>query len=74
MRVHLPAAVPAAAETHTETPTVYLYDGEAQSGPYNLFQIQQMVSQGAVTSQAQYWSEGMTEWRSISELSDGVVS
>ena len=74
MRVHLPAAAPAAVETHTETPTLYLYDGDAQSGPFNLFQIQQMVSQGAVTSQALYWSEGMNEWRSISELSDGVVS
>jgi hypothetical protein len=32
------------------------------------------MSEGRVTSQAQYWSEGMTEWRSISELTNGVVS
>ncbi len=74
MRVHLPAKIPAPAKPLTETPTIYLYDAEAQSGPFDLFQIQQMVSQGAVTSQALYWSEGMTEWRSVSELAGGVAS
>src|SRR5258706_3013737 len=74
MRVHLPAKIPAPAKPLTETPTIYLYDAEAQSGPFDLFQIQQMVSQGAVTSQALYWSEGMTEWRSISELAGAGVS
>jgi hypothetical protein len=32
-----------------------------------------MMSDGSVTAEAQYWSEGMTEWRSITELTDGVV-
>ena len=78
IRVNLPARVRAVVpavvpETHNETPTLYLFDADVQSGPFNLFQIQQMVSEGTVSSQALYWSEGMTEWRSISELADGVA-
>jgi rhomboid family protein len=71
LRVQLPAIVRAprpASETEIAPPTIYLYQGETQYGPYNLFQIQEMVAQGSVTNQAQYWSEGMTEWRSVAEL------
>lgn len=80
MRAHLPhlparasTPTPAATALENEVPTLYLYEGEAQYGPYNLFQIQQMLALGSVTNQALYWSEGMTEWRSVSELADGVV-
>ncbi len=76
MRVNVPARArpPAAVAAPTETPTLYVYEREAEYGPFNLFEIQQMISEGRVTSQALYWSEGMTEWRSISELTDRVVS
>jgi rhomboid family protein len=78
MRVNVrkpaPVAAPVRAALETETPTLYVYQGETQYGPYNLFQIQQMMADGSVTAEAQYWSEGMTEWRSISELTDGVLS
>jgi len=78
MRVNIPArtAMPTVATPalETETPTLYVYEGEAQYGPFNLFQIQQMMSEGRVTSQALYWSKGMMEWRSISEVTGGVVS
>ena len=53
---------------------IYLFDGSVESGPFDLFQIQHMLSQGTLSTQAQYWSEGMTEWRSVSELSGGVTS
>jgi membrane associated rhomboid family serine protease len=74
LRVHLPTRTPAATPTAIETPTLYLYNGEAQTGPFDLFQIQRMLSQGTVPPEAVYWSEGMTEWRSVSELAEGVVS
>jgi hypothetical protein len=76
MRVNVPARAraPATVAVPTETPTLYVYEREAEYGPFNLFQIQQMMSEGRVTGEALYWSEGMTEWRSISELTDGVVS
>jgi membrane associated rhomboid family serine protease len=76
MRVDLPSRAPAPAivAAPTETPTLYVYEREAEYGPFNLFQIQQMMSEGRVANQALYWSEGMTEWRNISELMDGVVS
>jgi Uncharacterized membrane protein (homolog of Drosophila rhomboid) len=78
MRVPVRKAAPVAARAPVanvnETPTLYVYQGETQYGPYNLFQIQQMMADGSVTSDAQYWSEGMTDWRSIAELADGVVS
>ena len=80
MRVHLPVTVqavpvaaaslgtPAFAEPPAETPTIFLHDGAAQYGPYGLSQIQQMLSEGAINNETLYWSEGMTEWRSVSEL------
>jgi rhomboid family protein len=78
MRVNVrkvtPIASPARAALETEAPTLYVYQGETQYGPYNLFQIQQMMADGSVTPEAQYWSEGMTEWRSISEVTTGVLS
>jgi hypothetical protein len=78
MRVNVrkatPVAAPARAPLESEPPTLYVYQGETQYGPYNLFQIQQMMAEGSVTTEAQYWSEGMTEWRNISELMDRVVS
>jgi membrane associated rhomboid family serine protease len=76
MRVNVPshAHAPAVSAVPNEAPTLYVYEREAEYGPFNLFEIQQMMSEGRVTSQALYWSEGMTEWRSISELTDRVVS
>jgi membrane associated rhomboid family serine protease len=72
MRVQFPAARAAAApepsEIETAPPTLYLYQGEAQYGPYNLFQIREMVAEGSITSETQYWSEGMPEWRRLAEL------
>jgi membrane associated rhomboid family serine protease len=68
MRVRLPAAVQALPETHNETPTIFLYEADAQAGPFNLYQVQNMLSLGSVTPETLYWSEGMTEWRSVAEL------
>lgn len=61
----------AAADNHPDAaaPTLFLWDGGKQSGPFNLFQVQQMLAAGIVPAEAQYWSEGMTEWRSVAELS-----
>jgi len=74
VRKSAPVAAYAPAALPNEAPTVYVYQGETQYGPYNLFQIQQMMAEGSVTADAQYWSEGMTEWRSVSELTDRVAS
>jgi membrane associated rhomboid family serine protease len=68
MRVSLPVTVRAIPVAHTEPATLFLYEGDAQSGPFNLFQVQHMLSQGTITSQALYWSEGMDGWRSVTEL------
>ena len=66
------ASLPASAivETHNETPAIYLHDGGVQSGPFNQFQIQQMLSLGSISRDAVYWSEGMTDWANVLELSD----
>jgi membrane associated rhomboid family serine protease len=72
VRVHLrqkaPALAPAPVPTYSEAPSIYVYDKETQYGPYGLMEIQQMLAQRAISEQALYWSEGMTEWRSVSEL------
>ncbi len=52
-----------------ETPTIYLHDGGVQSGPFTMFQIEQMLTLGSISRDALYWSEGMTDWASVLELS-----
>ncbi len=48
-----------------ETPTIYLHDGTEQRGPFTLTQIQAMLGQGEISHEAQYWSEGMTDWQGV---------
>lgn len=62
--------VPARRETSPgETPTIYLHDGGVQSGPFTMFQIEQMLALGSISRDALYWSEGMTDWANVLELS-----
>jgi hypothetical protein len=55
--------------TTSETPTLFLYDGAAQTGPFTLTQVQAKLLNGEISRDAQYWSEGMTEWQNVLELS-----
>lgn len=58
----------ARAETTAETPTIFLYDGQQQSGPFTLTAIQGMLHRGEISREASYWSEGMTDWQSVIDL------
>jgi membrane associated rhomboid family serine protease len=62
------SAAPVVAPS-TETPTIYLHDGKQQIGPFTLTTVQRMLQQGAVQPDASYWSEGMTDWESVVDLS-----
>ena len=71
-----PAPMPARAPVEPftgETPTIYLHDGRVQSGPFTLSQIQAALSTGAIGGDALYWSEGMTDWQSVSDLAGGPL-
>ena len=68
MRVTLPVAPQVPPEAQNEPPTIFLYEADAQAGPFNLYQIQQMLALGSVSPEALYWVEGMTEWQSVTEL------
>ena len=58
--------VPAHRETApAETPTIYLHDDGVQSGPFTLFQIEQMLACGSLSQDALYWSEGMADWGNV---------
>ena len=50
--------VPVRRETTspTETPAIYLHDGGVQSGPFTMFQIEQMLAAGSISQDALYWS------------------
>lgn len=63
--------VPVRRETTSPvaTPTIYLHDGGVQSGPFTMFQIEQMLAAGSISQDALYWSEGMTDWANVLELS-----
>lgn len=63
------AQVPTRA-TVSETPTIYLHDGARQIGPFTLSQVQAMLHSGEFGRDGHYWSEGMTDWQSVVELSD----
>jgi membrane associated rhomboid family serine protease len=62
--------VPARREiSPAETPTIYLHDSGVQSGPFTMFQIEQMLALGSISRDALYWSEGMSDWGNVLELS-----
>lgn len=61
-----PSAIPVSAEDMAAT--LFLYESNAQSGPFSLVQVRQMLALGSITPEAFYWQEGMQEWRSVSEL------
>ncbi len=65
IRVHLPAA-----QATSETPTIFLHDGTEQTGPFTLTQVQGMLHGGTLNLDASYWSEGMSDWESVADLSD----
>jgi membrane associated rhomboid family serine protease len=65
------ATAAATRETATsETPTIFLYDGNQQTGPFTLTQVQAMLQRGEVTHDASYWSEGLDDWQNIADLSN----
>jgi len=68
-----PAAAIAAANdardmASDETPTIFVHDGQEQTGPFTLSQIQVKLRRGDIPRDAQYWSEGMSDWQSVLEL------
>ncbi len=56
------------ASASTETPTIFLHDGQQQTGPFTLTNVQAMLKHGAISRDASYWSEGMDDWQSVVDL------
>jgi membrane associated rhomboid family serine protease len=54
--------------TASETPTIFLHDGQQQTGPFTLTAVQTMLREGQIGRDASYWSEGMADWQSIVDL------
>lgn len=69
IRVHLPTS-PATSEV----PTFFLHDGTEQTGPFTLTQVQGMLHQGALGLDASYWSDGMSDWENVADLSDHPIA
>ena len=63
------AARPRPVVSTTETPTIFLHDGTAQSGPFTLAQVEAMLHAGEITRETEYWSEGLDTWQNIADLS-----
>jgi rhomboid family protein len=61
-----PATIPQPATG--EIPAIYISDGGEQAGPFTLSQVQAMLRLGSISPDALYWSEGLSDWQSISEL------
>ena len=54
----------------SETPTIFLHYRARQTGPFTLSQVQAMLHCGDIEHDAIYWSEGMSRWESVVDLSD----
>ncbi len=61
-------ASPTAA--NSETPGIFLHYCARQTGPFTLSQVQAMLHSGDIGRDAVYWSEGMSQWESVVDLSD----
>jgi hypothetical protein len=48
----------------------YLLLNDEQKGPYTIGQLRAMWRSGAITADAQYWEDGLTEWLPVSSLAD----
>jgi membrane associated rhomboid family serine protease len=59
---------PVAGPAVVETPTILLYVNGAQSGPFTLSQIQEMLASNTLPLDTVYWQQGMEDWRSAEEL------
>ena len=57
------------AVTMYETATIFLHDGTTQTGPFTLSQVQAGLHNGSMSPELQYWSEGMEQWQSVTDLS-----
>jgi membrane associated rhomboid family serine protease len=57
----------------SEIPTFYIYDNNEQTGPFTLTQVQLKLSHAEISRAAQYWSEGMTAWQNVLELSSQPI-
>jgi len=69
------AEIKAASVTHqaadpAELPTIYLYENEAQTGPFTLARIQERLAQNELPAGTRYWSEGMSQWEDVQDLAD----
>jgi membrane associated rhomboid family serine protease len=64
---------PAPAPATSETPTIFLHYLARQTGPFTLSQVQAMLHSGAIGREAVYWSEGMSNWESVVDLSDQPI-
>ncbi len=61
-----------AMATTGETPSIFLHDGVAQTGPFTLTQIEAGLRDGTISRDAVYWSEGMADWQGVAELAGGL--
>jgi len=51
-----------------ETPTIYITEGDSQSGPFTSQQVREMISLGSISAEALYWQEGMAEWSTVQDF------
>jgi len=56
-----------------EVPTIYLHEDGAPTGPFTLPQIQARLAQCELDPETRYWSEGMSQWESVTELADNSL-
>jgi len=47
---------------------IYLHINDQQAGPYSLDQIQSFIADGQITPEALAWSEGMTAWVPVKDI------
>jgi membrane associated rhomboid family serine protease len=59
---------PAARIRSAQPAAIFLFLDGAQTGPFTLAQVRQMLSLGSIPEGTFYWKEGMEDWRTTEEL------
>jgi membrane associated rhomboid family serine protease len=55
--------------TVDETPSIFLSDGGAESGPFTSQKVREMMALGSISAEAFYWQEGMADWSTVQDFS-----
>jgi hypothetical protein len=59
---------------HSKAHYLFIFENDAQQGPFPPGQVQRMLRDGQITDAAFVWREGLTEWQPINSVLPRLAS